>query len=380
MTNAAKFLSAVIAILLLLLILLLTEVISVEQFIKYGIGSAVIAGGVISLANVDTEDVKGGSASGSASGIHLPLIIANFNIMRESSTGKIKPKLNCHIGKEETSAEYTPRYKKVISVIEKHLKEQSIDILALEEVSPNFKELLTRHIKLDKSEKSVWKKYNVLYNKVLASDGSYQSMAMIFKMNIPFIRQYDIENKVIKTHGVHNKIMVVRFSIGKDTLTIVNLHLSGGNVNKSKRLKVFKDVHAAVESSTSASASSILYIGDFNEYSETFNSTWDSMLSDADLRLFNAVPQDYKTSYTGFKTVGNKKALKSASHWSRIDHVIHSDHLHLSFVKGLPNDTGVNNMEVPYKKTSSSDGKCNITPAYNTWPSDHAMNIYSVTF
>ena len=269
--------------------------------------------------------------------------IGNFNVMSHEASRFAKPMPNGRIKNGETKQEYIKRYNMVIDVLEA----SNMDIVALEEVSNDFYQML----------KSM-RDYYIIY------EPKPNNLATIVKKSAvlqpPTSLPVNFEHKYSKVQGI-NVILN-----NKVSLNIYNVQLIGDPAAFKQRREVLRNI-------TDAS----IIIGDFNEDRATMEAFVTPNMPEY---VIDGMDYSVDTSYSRFLVKSNQVIDIKEQPWENIDHIIYFRNLRLLHKEIYP-EGGLNGKQVPYSMISSEPFAFarNYSSPYG-WPSDHSLQMYIFMF
>jgi hypothetical protein len=264
--------------------------------------------------------------------------IGNFNVMSHTASRFAKPLPDGTIKGGETKEEWLERYNLVLDIIES----LNIDILALEEVSNEFFQLLKN-----------------LYSYYIIYKPHPNNLAVLVKKTTVLQKPVEIpinfEHKYSKVQGIS---VILANNI---PLNIYNVQLNGNPVEFMDRRRVIDNLE-----------NPDIIIGDFNEDKNLFRLHVNTMPD------YNIEGLDFSTSYSRFLVKGKKVVEIKENPWENIDNIIYKKYLRMAYKQIYPNE-GLYGKQVPYHMTEPFHFVKNYY-APDGWPSDHSIQVYTFLF
>lgn len=280
----------------------------------------------------------------------LKLVIGNFNVMSNITSKFSKPAgENVHDkASEETVNEWKKRFEITINFIDN----LTFDILAIQEATPDFYNMITIHPNLTTQYFYLYKPQDnllTLVRKSICTDEPFENTVQSFP---------------------YSKISSFKLLISNIAINIVNVHLTGDPTKQYERIDILKQL---------ASPNTII-IGDFNEsvISLLNNEVMRGFLNTHNYKLENQ-DDDKMTSYSryiirGGKVLGIKQEVDQ---WEAVDNVLYGSAFIMIDAKIYP-EGGLNHKHVPYLPlTHMPPYKYTRNFTGLGWSSDHSCNLYT---
>lgn len=273
--------------------------------------------------------------------ITASLIISSFNVMSNRSSNYALPDKTGYVRGEESGEKQNDWKKRFELSIDTILK-RSWDICCLQEVTPEYYNLLLPRVK----------------NFYLVYDEKQNLLTLVNKY---VIQQPPQRLALAKTK--FSKVLGCIVSIHGKNITIINVHLTGDPEKTQERISLLEEL---------ADINTIV-IGDFNQSIDDFVKDLDFVhfLDSHDLKLDNQ-GNDVMTAYSRYliDVNGYVKEVKTDA-WESVDNIIYDSCRFSLVTKEVIPKGGIGGLDVPYLNVNGT-----WTRNFITWISDHTYNEY----
>lgn len=299
--------------------------------------------------------------------------LVSFNILSNRSSHFNRPELGV-----EKPEEYTERFNLIITEIQT-LLDQNVDIICLQEITPEFITLITNFFK------------NNIYDYWFVNN--FKQAIIINIQNYSYRPLMNSLNNLNKYSQIQT--LLIHRHHPETSFYLANIHLTGEQDNSSDDIRrnllqettLFFNQYSQLTNDRLPNGvpkinRPILIVGDYNtSYDNITNNSFKEFMTNNKLEL--NYPK-YPTSYHRYEYIrlenGELKYDHSKSDkdsYQTIDLLINSKSIKVDSITMIPKK-GLTNLEVPYTHKIKNKKVINESN-YNVWMSDHALITYHLS-